>query len=368
MANKKKPVRKPIKKISGKKKKAPQAVGLRNSIAKAFPTFAKALAIKPTADANMAQPKKLKPIIPMTPTINLLPSEYTIVRSISNIRRGATIAGAGIVSALGIVFFAQGAVIDVAKNTQIAINAQVTEADLKISTYAGTSSIYSVLNERKTILGNIDTGRPQYFSALSEIYNSMPAGAQVTQITMSYISYSINGELEGDPTGVLCGPVSDPFTSESRVVSSCVTFAGTAQSRSDLSIISNILSSSPYFSNVVIGQGAAQGNSGLVAFTGTAAILKDIDPAAIIQNTTPPPSSTPEFDTAPIPEGVNVPSGIIYDPSLNKYFTADRAYEFSPESGIYTDLTTGNKYQSTPQGAPDLDFGPINTIIEEENS
>jgi Tfp pilus assembly protein PilN len=358
---KKKPVKKPVKKVTSKKNKAPQAVGFRNALAKAFPTFSKALAVKPVEGAgNTGQPKKVKPVVPMTPTVNLLPADYTIVRAISSIRRGTTIAGVGILSALGIIFFAQGSVIDIATNTRNAVNAQVAEANLKVETFQETSSLYSILNERKTILSNIDKGRPQYYSALTEIYNSMPAGTQITQVSMTHISFSINGELEGDPTGVLCGPISDPFASETRAVSACVSFSGTAQSRADLSTISNVLAASPYFSNVVISQGASQANSGLITFTGTAAILRDIDPAAIIQNTTPPPASTPEFDTSPIPEGVVVPDGIIYDGTLNRYFTTDRAYEFNPESGIYTDLTTGNRYISTADGKPDIAFGPVN--------
>lgn len=365
-AAKKRPVRKPVKKKTAAKKKAPQAVGLRNGIAKAFPTFAKALAVKPVEGAaNTGQPKKIKPVIPMTPTVNLLPSEYTVMRAISNVRRGTAIAGTGILSALGILFFAQGAVIDVATNTRNAINAQVAEANLQIESYQETSSLYSVLNERKTILDNINDGRPEYYSALSELYASMPAGSQITQVSMSYISFAITGELEGDPTGVLCGPISDPFATENRAVSACVTFSGTAQNRSDLSVISNVLSASPYFSNVVISQGSSQANSNLINFTGTAAILRDIDPSAIIQNTTPPPPSTPEFDTAPIPEGVVVPDGIIYDPTLNKYFTPDRAYEFDPNRNVYTDLETGNEYLLTPDGKPDLEFGPINANPDE---
>lgn len=364
----KKQIKKPVKKIASKKKKAPQAVGFRNALAKAFPTFSKALAVKPVEGVgNMGQPKKVKPVVPMTPTINLLPAEYTIVRAISSIRRGTAIAGVGIISALGIIFFAQGSVIDIATNTRNAVNAQVAEANLEVETFQETSSLYSVLNDRKTILANIDKNRPQYYSALTEIYGSMPAGTQITQISMTHISFSITGELEGDPTGVLCGPVSDPFASETRAVSACVSFSGTAQSRADLSTISNVLAASPYFSNVVISQGTSQANSGLITFTGTAAILRDIDPAAIIQNNTPPPASTPEFDTSPIPEGVTVPEGIIYDGTLNQYFTTDRAYAFNPESGVYTDLATGNMYNSTPDGKPDIGFGPINDDTGEGN-
>lgn len=368
MADKKpkKVVRKPANaRVRGRgpqKKKAPQAVGLRNALAKAFPTFSKALAVKPVeGQQGNVKAKKIKPVIPMTPTVNLLPAEYTVVRAISNIRRATAIAGSGIASALAIIFVAQGLVIDIASNSRIAVEAQVAEANLRVNNFQETSELYSVLNVRKSISEALEENRPQYFSALTELYTTLPAGTQITAVEMSHISFAINGELEGEPTGVLCGPVADPFASETRPVSACIRFSGTAQNRADLSIIATTLAASPYFSNVVISQGTSSAGSNTIVFEGTAAILKDIDPGSIVQGNTPPPNSTPTFETAPIPNGVSVPSGIIYDPNQNKYFTANRQFEYLLESGNYLDLETGNIFRVTPDGAIDFDFGPINT-------
>jgi hypothetical protein len=367
---KKKAVSKPKGKgAKGTKKVSPQAVGFRNAIAKAFPTFAKALAVKPV-DGQGNSVKKIKPVVPMTPSINLLPVEYTIGRTISNVRRGTAIAGTGIAAALSVVFLAQGAVIGIAEQAQITVQAQVNEANLKVETYRDTSELYVTLNERKSILDNIEKGRPAYYAAINELYAKLPAGTIITGISMEHISLVTKGSPGGPVTGTVCGPIADPFASETRPVSACVKFQGTMASRADLSAYATALAESGIFSNVVVGRSTEQfsDNSTRVPFSGTAAVLRDIDPGTILESQpstggeSPAPlnPSEPGLE-APSEEGI--PAGVFLDPINGAYYTADRAYQYLPDSKNYVQIETGDVYASSPiDGSIDLAGGAIGRV------
>lgn len=352
----------------GKKAASPQAAGLRNALAKAFPTFAKALSVKPAEGQGSVSAKKVKPLIPMTPTVNLLPVEYTIGRTISNVRRGTAIAGTGIAAALGIVFLAQGAVIGIAEQAKITVDAQVNEANLRVEAYKDTAQLYSVLNERKDILENIEKSRPAYYAAINELYAKLPSGALLNNIEMQHVSLSITGEIEGDPTGVVCGPIADPFASETRPVAACITFTGTALNRADVSAYATALAESGLFSNVVVGKGSEQtGNVEGVTFSGTAAILRDIDPSVILQSQ-PPVSTTPE-ETQETDTPANIPAGVLLDPTNGQYFTEDRAFQYLPADNTYIELATGNVYGASPEdGSVDIAGGIIGNLTTSEGS
>lgn len=381
---KKKPVAKPVKGKATKKQKkvSPQAAGLRNALAKAFPTFAKALAVKPVEGQGNGS-KKVKPVIPMTPTVNLLPVEYTIGRTISNVRRGTAIAGTGIAAALGIVFLAQSSVIGIAEQAKLTVEAQVNESNLRIETYKDTAQLYSVLNERKTILENLEKNSPSYYAAINELYAKLPAGTVLTDVSMQHVSLSITGEIEGDPTGVVCGPIADPFASETRPVSACITFSGTAANRADISTYATALSESGLFSNVVLGKSAETNQSstpnltapaGRVSFSGTAAILRDIDPSLILESQGATPTPTPgETATTPTTPGstpaptspTSLPPGVVRDPS-GVLYTEDRAFQYVAEQNIYVKVASpgqGDIYAAKPTDKSiDLAGGPIGKV------
>lgn len=353
------------------KKVSPQAAGFRNAIAKAFPTFAKALAVK-QVDGQGAPVKKVKPVVPMTPSINLLPVEYTIGRTISNVRRGTAIAGTGIAAALGVVFLAQGAIINIAEQAEATVQSQVNEANIKIQTYAETSELYETLNERKSILEGIENNRPAYYVGINELYAKLPSGANITGLAIKHISLVSNGSDGGAPTGTLCGPIADPFSSENRIVSACVEFKGSMASRADMSAYATSLADSGIFSNVVVGKSTEQfsDNTTRVPFSGTAAILKDIDPAAILEaqpgtaedTQNPAPSDSLGLE-APTEEGI--PAGVLRDPNTGAYYTPDRAYQYLPEQNTYVEMSSRDVYSASPiDGSIDIPGGAIGKLSD----
>lgn len=367
MAKKKKVVVKSKASSSKRVKKAtPQATGVRNAIAKAFPTFAKALAVKQVDTGNTTN-KKLKPVIPMTPTVDLLPADYTIGRTISNVRRGTAIAGTGIAAALAIVFFAQGAVINIAEQAKITVEAQVNEANLRVETFKETSQLYSVLNDRKDILDNIDKNRPEYYAGINELYAKLPAGSNLVNIEIQYVSLAISGEIEGEPTGVVCGPIADPFASETRPISACISFSGIALNRADVSTYATLLSESGLFSNVVVGKSTeAKSNQTGVAFSGTAALLRDIDPSVILESQPPVVPANPNEGELQAPTIEGIPAGVLLDPNDGMYYTEDRAFQYLVSQNTYIELATGNVYAaSLEDGSVDIGSGPIGTVIQE---
>jgi hypothetical protein len=299
MASKKQTKKKVPKKVLGsnaKKQKKPQAAGLRNLLAKFFPTFAKALSIKSVDNnKNNNAKKKLKALTPMTPTVNLLPEVYTIVRAISNIRRGTTIVGLGVVVALGIIFYVQGNVINIAEGAKKSVDSQVREATMKVDSFKQTTDLYGLLNERKSVALSLEDSAPAYYEALSTIYGSLPEGASITNIQIQYITVAVSS-FEGTPTGLLCGPIADPITPETRRVSACISAQGLAPGRSSIPELSANLESSSLFSNISVNQSSAE-TEGVVSFTISAGLLRDIPPGSITLPIEPDIAADPTGDS-----------------------------------------------------------------------
>lgn len=288
MAFNKKDAAKPAKKIpkkvvgktKGKKPGKPKAVGLRNTLAKLFPTFAKALSIKTVGSPVASSKKKLKPLTPMTPTVNLLPEAYTVIRAVKNIRRATTIVGLGMISALGIVFYVQGAVIETAEGARSTVESQVREANAKVESFRETTDLYGLLNERKSVAIALSESVPFYYEALSAIYASLPPGAFITNLDIKYITLVATG-VEGTPSGLACGPIADPFSTEDRPVSACISVQGVVSSRASISELSDSLTTSPLFSNVTVNQTVGETQGGL-PFEISAGLLRDIAPGSVV--------------------------------------------------------------------------------------
>lgn len=299
MAGKKQTKKKIPKRVVGsntKKQKKPQAAGLRNLLAKFFPTFAKALSIKAVGnkkDGNVN--RKLKALTPMTPTVNLLPEAYTVVRAISNIRRATTIVGLGVVVALGSIFYVQGNVINIAEGVKKSVDSQVREATIKVESFKQTTDLYGLLNERKSVARSLEDSAPGYYEALTTIYASLPEGAFITDIQIQYITVAVPS-FEGNPTGLLCGPIADPIGAETRRVSACISAKGIAPKRSSIPELSANLESSSLFSNISVNQSSAD-TEGSIPFTMSAGLLSDIPPGSITLPIEPDITADPTMDS-----------------------------------------------------------------------
>jgi Tfp pilus assembly protein PilN len=305
----KKPTRKAPKKVVSKSKskskaKSPQAVGLRNALARLFPTFSKALAIKSVDNGTTNVKKKIKPVIPMTPSVNLLPEEYTIVRTIGNIRRATGIVGFGIVASLGAVFYVQGAVIEVAQGISDSVESQVREANFKVDSFNETTGLYALLNERKSVAIALEGNIPEYYGALSALYASLPPGSVITNIDIKYITLAKEG-FEGVPTGLLCGPIADPFSTESREISACISANGITPTRDSFNRLTENLTASPLFSNVTVNQGVGASLGGGDPFQIFAGLLKDIAPGSVVIPEATDPVNIDAIENPGMPESPN---------------------------------------------------------------
>lgn len=267
------------------KKASNGAGGIKVAIAKAFPTFASALKVKP-ADLEMdkqARPKK--EFTGRTPTVNLLPSEYTVDRAVASMARSFTIAGVGIVGALGVVYFAQGAITDLAGQSLVAAQVQSVETTQRTAEFADVTEIYNALGQRKGIIDNIDLNRPEYFAALSELYRLAPSDTQIASVTIEHISRSVptdNAEEGNQPLAELCGPPVDPFKQDLRPVSACLTFSGTTSSVNGVYQLMEAYQTSTLFSNVVVEVAGGADNDGRIAFSATGAVLAEADVTKLI--------------------------------------------------------------------------------------
>lgn len=268
-------------------KKTQKPGNIRISIARAFPTFASALKVKSVDSVANTQSRPKNEFVGRTPTVNLLPAEFTEGRQVANTRRSFGIAGVGVVGALGVVYFAQGAVSDIAEDTLFAAQTQRVEAQQRTNSFSDVTSIYDELGERKIILDNIDNNSPEYFAALTELYDLLPAGSTIDSVEMTHIGLVIknqSGEDSVERIGETCGDPVDPFNQDPRPVSTCVTFSGEARSLDDIFLIMESYQSAQLLSNVVVERDGDLTSQGIIRFSGTAAVLAEADVSKILSS------------------------------------------------------------------------------------
>lgn len=266
-------------------KKTQQAGGIRVAIAKAFPTFASALKVKSVDEVANSQSRPKKDFVGRTPSVNLLPSEFTEGRQVANTRRSFGIAGVGIVGALSVVYFAQGAVSDIAEDALFAIQTQGVEAQQKTSEFSDVTSLYDELGERNSILDNIENNSPEYFAALTELYDLLPSGSVIDSVEMTHIGLVAGGQSEDGAAqriGEACGDPVDPFNQDLRPVSTCISFSGEARSLDNIFLIMESYQSAQLLSNVVVERSGELNNQGKIRFNGTAAVLAEADVSKIL--------------------------------------------------------------------------------------
>lgn len=266
-------------------KKEQQASGLRVALAKAFPTFASALKVKPAdvSAGNQVRPKK--DFVGRTPSVNLLPPEFTEDRQVASTRRSFSIAGIGVVGALSVVYFAQGAVTNIADDALFAAQTQGVETQQRTSQFADVTAIYDELGSRSDILDNIENNSPEYFAALTELYDLLPSGSSISNVNMSHIGMVINPQAEDETSqriGTACGDPVDPFTQDLRPVSACLKFSGETNSIDSVFLIMEAYQGAQLLSNVVVERNGEVDNNGIVRFTGTAAVLAEADVTKVL--------------------------------------------------------------------------------------
>lgn len=267
------------------KKKEAGAGGIKVAIAKAFPTFASALKVKPADIELDRQARPKKEFQGRTPSVNLLPPEYTVDRAVASMRRSFTIAGVGIVGALGVVYFAQGAITNLADQSLVAAQVQSVEATQRTADFADVTAIYDALGQRKGIIDGITLNSPEYFAALSELYRLAPSDSIITSVTIEHISKKapVDDAEEGNqPLADLCGPPVDPFRQDLRPVSACLSFSGTTSSVNGVYQLMEAYQSSTLFSNVVVEVSGGADNDGRITFIATGAVLAEADVTKLI--------------------------------------------------------------------------------------
>jgi hypothetical protein len=266
-------------------KKEQQANGIRVAIAKAFPTFASALKVKPADVSTDVQSRPKKEFVGRTPSVNLLPPEFTEDRQVASTRRSFFIAGTGVVGALSIVYFAQGAVTNIADNALFVAETQSVETQARTADFAAVTSIYDSLGTRNDILNNIDANAPAYFAALTELYDLLPSQSEITNVNLRHIGLVINPQAEDESSqriALACGDPVNPFAQDLRPVSACLTFEGTTTTIDNVFVIMETYQNAQLLSNVVVENQGQTNNGGLVRFSGTAAILAEADVSKVL--------------------------------------------------------------------------------------
>lgn len=267
------------------KKKEAGAGGIKLAIAKAFPTFASVLKVKPADIVADTQSRPKKEFVGRTPSVNLLPTEYTVDRAVASTRRTFFIAATGVVGALSVVYFAQGAVTSIAEETFNVIQTQSVEAGLKTTEFTEVTAIYDQLSDRKSVIEGIKNNSPEYYAALAEIYRLTPQGTSLDLVSLQHIGLTLTAGGEEDENQAIaerCGPPIDPFITDLRPVSACLEFSGTSPSINDVYSLMERYRTSALLSNIVIEPDSGPQSNGAVGFRGTGALLAEADVSKVL--------------------------------------------------------------------------------------
>lgn len=241
----------------GTKTKAPSKLeaSLKRSLAKAFPTIAKA------SGTSAAQ---LETAVPKLPIVNMLPPSLVI-----EVKKRAMIrAFAGITAFLAIIvggiWYTQGAEIQIAA-TQVELSEfEAQQVRAEVDRLRPIGSYFDQLQQRLNIAAQVYMEQADYASILAGLQGAAPAGVVIQNITIEFVSPSA-------PDAPTCGSDTSPYLDQTIRPLGCIIFTGTAVDTLALTTFIQQVEAVDAILYPFIAPGVP-GGSGEITFSGTAAI------------------------------------------------------------------------------------------------
>jgi len=239
------------------KTKAPSKLeaSLKRSLAKAFPTIAKA------SGTSAAQ---LETSVPKLPIVNMLPPSLVIeVKKRAMIRAFAAIT-AFLAIIIGGVWYAQGTEIQIA-STQVEMSEfEAQQVRAEVDRLRPIGLYFDQLQQRLNIAAQVYMEQADYASILAGLQGAAPAGVVIQNITIEFVSPSA-------PDVPTCGSDTSPYLDQTIRPLGCINFTGTAVDTLALTTFIQQVEAVDAILYPFIAPGVP-GSTGEITFSGTAAI------------------------------------------------------------------------------------------------
>lgn len=207
-----------------------------------------------------------EPFVPHLPRVNLLPSGFRDALLAKRMRRWLVYAGVAIAALGAVVWLAQGQAISQAQGAVDRADAESATLQAKQAQLAPVSDLFSQISRQKQFVQDTLAAQPE---AAQVIRHLLRAGGEVQFTTVSVTYRGI--PAPGDPPNECPNP--NPF--DSKLSIGCLEFSATTNDRTQVSALLLALEADPFFIGPYVSNTVSSGATGLVTFTGSAAISSD---------------------------------------------------------------------------------------------